>query len=260
VQELRRNPDLQVAELPGLGFDFMSLNTSREPFSNPGLRRAVSHTVDRRQFRDIFFFGTSVLLDTPIPPAIAWAHDASQSRYQERDLARARQELAEAGQPAGFRFAFHVQNNISGIQGGELLAAQLRGAGIQAELEPMEFASLVQSGTRGEHEALRLGWSGSTDPDGALYSLFYSGAAFNLSQYKNPGLDALLDAGRATLDREARASIYREAQQILYDDQPLIILTNTPQIVVSRQGVQNYPQSYNGYWGTGDFDRVWKIE
>jgi hypothetical protein len=38
----------------------------------------------------------------------------------------------------------------------------------------------------------------------------------------------------------------------------MLPLYNTPQISTTRKVVQNYPQTYNGYWGARDYERVWK--
>jgi hypothetical protein len=38
----------------------------------------------------------------------------------------------------------------------------------------------------------------------------------------------------------------------------MIVLYNQPQISVTRKEIQNYPQTYNGYWGVRDLDKVWR--
>jgi ABC-type transport system substrate-binding protein len=44
----------------------------------------------------------------------------------------------------------------------------------------------------------------------------------NDTSYRNPQLDALLDAARAEPDRDRRLAMYRQAEQILFDDAPWI--------------------------------------
>ena len=126
------------------------------------------------------------------------------------------------------------------------------------DIQLIEFATIVQNGNTGEYQALSLGWSGSVDPDGNLYSLFYTKAGFNFAKYSNPAFDKLLDDGRQNLEQAKRAQIYKDAQKILLDDQPTIVFYNTPQISVTRKEIQNYPQTYNNYWGSNDYTKVWR--
>jgi peptide/nickel transport system substrate-binding protein len=128
------------------------------------------------------------------------------------------------------------------------------------EIQLIEFATVVQNGNTGEFQALCLGWSGDVDPDGNMYTLFYTNSGFNFPKYTNPEMDRLLDQGRQSLEQSKRAEAYKAAQQILIQDQPMIVLYNTPQISVARKNIQNYPQTYNGYWGARDFSKIWRSQ
>ncbi|HTU00859.1 MAG TPA: hypothetical protein VMG58_03545, partial [Candidatus Sulfotelmatobacter sp.] len=46
----------------------------------------------------------------------------------------------------------------------------------------------------------------------------------NHISYKNPRVDALLEAGRRTFDEAKRKAIYGEFQRIMAEDQPVIFL------------------------------------
>jgi len=38
----------------------------------------------------------------------------------------------------------------------------------------------------------------------------------------------------------------------------MIVLYNNPQISIVRKDVQNYPQTYNGFWGSHDYGMIWR--
>jgi len=122
----------------------------------------------------------------------------------------------------------------------------------------IEFATIVQNGNTGEFQALALGWSGTVDPDGDTYSLFYTKAGFNFARYSNQQFDKLLDDGRQNLDQAKRGQAYKDAQKILLEDQPMIIYWNSPQISTVRKEIRNYPLTYNGYWGVRDYGTIWR--
>jgi len=258
VQDLKTASDLSVKEIPGLGFQFIFVNTEKEPFNNPAVRRAVSYAIDREQIRQAVYFGAGKALQLPVPEVIPWANVTDGLPYTQRDVAKAKQELDAAG-VANPSFTFQISNNSPQLQQvAELIKDELKDAGISMDIQLIEFATIVQNGNTGDYQALSLGWSGQVDPDGDLYSLFYTKAGFNFAKYSNPDFDKLLDDGRQNLDQAKRAQAYKDAQKILLQEQPMIVFYNPPQVSVVRKEIQNYPQTYNGYWGARDYSRVWR--
>ncbi len=258
VEDLRKSADLTVKEIPGLGFQFIFINNDKPPFNTAGVRRALSYAIDREEIRLAVLFGTGKTLQLPVPEVIPWAYVKTGLPYGQRDVNKAKQELQAAG-ASNPSFTFQISNNSPQLQQvAELVQNQVKDAGISIDIQLIEFATIVQNGNTGEYQALSLGWSGDVDPDGDLYSLLYTKAGFNFPKYSNPQFDKLLDDGRQNLDQAKRAQAYMDAQKILLDDQPMIVLYNQPQISVTRKEIQNYPQTYNGYWGVRDLDKVWR--
>jgi peptide/nickel transport system substrate-binding protein len=60
------------------------------------------------------------------------------------------------------------------------------------------------------------------DPD--QYSMWHSTQNTNLSHYKSPKIDKLLEEGRKTLDQEKRKTIYLDFQRFLVEDTPVVFL------------------------------------
>lgn len=258
ISDLKAEQDLMVKEIAGLGFQFIDFNTQKEPFNNAAVRRAISYAIDREQIRQAVYFGAGKALQSPVPEVIPWAFLSDGLMYTSRDVEKAKQELQSAG-VSNLSFTFQISNNSPQLQQiGELIKDQLKDVGVTMDIQLIEFATVVQNGNTGDYQALSLGWSGNVDPDGDLYSLLYTGAGFNFPKYSNPDVDKQLDNGRQNLDQNARATAYKEAQKLLMQDQPMVVFYNPPQISVTRKDVQNYPQTYNGYWGVRDLSRVWR--
>src|SRR5688572_5793573 len=92
IADLKRDANLSVNEVPGIGWSLMFLNSATEPFNNPAVRRALSYALDRAQIKKTVFFDNGVALGTPIPPSIPWAH-VKDDPYMKRDVAKAKSEL-----------------------------------------------------------------------------------------------------------------------------------------------------------------------
>jgi peptide/nickel transport system substrate-binding protein len=256
VASLQQSQDVTINQIPGLGFQFVFLNTSKPPFDTPAVRRALSYAIDRNQLNQVVDVGLGTPLASPIPPSLPWAYLHS-TPYAARDIDKARQELASAGLST-VSFSLQISNvSPQSQQIGELIKDQVKDAGFDVDLQLLEFATIVQNGNSGDYQALQLAWSGSVDPDGDLYPLFYSRAGFNFARYGNPALDKLLDDGRNNLDQSKRAQAYLDTQNILLQDQPMIVLYGDPQIATARKNVQNYPNNYNNWFGVRDIYKTW---
>ncbi|MBV9323888.1 MAG: hypothetical protein JO352_08900 [Chloroflexi bacterium] len=251
-----QSPDLTSSEIPGLGFQFIDLNTSKPPFDNPAVRRALAYSIDRAQINQTVNFGHGNPLTLPIPPSVPWAYMKG-TQYDTRDIDKAKQELASAG-VSNVSFSMQISNASPQLQQvAELMKDQIKDAGFDMDIQLIEFATVVANGNTGDYQALCLGWSGSVDPDGNLYPLFYTGAGFNFAKYSNPAMDKLLDDGRTNLDQNTRAQAYMDAQKILLQDQPTIVLYSQSQVSTARKNVQNYPNNYNGWFGGRDIYKTW---
>jgi len=258
IEDLKKSSDLTYTEIAGLGFQFIFVNTSKEPFNNPAIRRAVSYAIDREQIRQAVYFGAGKTLQLPVPEVIPWAMVKDGLPYGQRDVNKAKQELSSAGitNPS---FTFQISNASPQLQqAAELIKDQIKDAGINMDIQLIEFATVVQNGNTGEYQALSLGWSGDVDPDGDLYSLFYTKAGFNFAKFSNEKFDKLLDDGRQNLEQSKRATAYQDAQKMLIEEQPMIVLYNPPQISIVRKEIQNYPQTYAGFWGARDYSKIWR--
>ncbi|MCJ7792614.1 MAG: ABC transporter substrate-binding protein [Candidatus Marinimicrobia bacterium] len=84
-----------------------------------------------------------------------------------------------------------------------------------------------------EFEVLLVSQQIPRDPD--QYALWHSTQASNLSHYKSPKLDKLLEDGRKTFEQEKRKEIYLDFQRFLVEDSPAIFLFYPTVYNISRK-------------------------
>lgn len=72
------------------------------------------------------------------------------------------------------------------------------------------------------------------DPD--QYFLWHSTQGTNLSGYKSPKLDKLLEDGRKTFDQEKRKEIYQDFQRFLVEETPAVFLFHPTAYTLSKKG------------------------
>ena len=92
----------------------------------------------------------------------------------------------------------------------------------------------VSSVTPTEYDAFLVIFDIPPDPD--QYTLWHSTqAGSNISRYKNPRIDKLLEDGRLNLDTEARKKIYLDFQRFLLEDAPAAFLFHPTWYTISRK-------------------------
>ena len=244
VEAPKKDTSLRFSDVPSLGFTYIALHHAKPPFDNKALRQAVAFCFNREAINEVVFFGTGKVGQTPIPPS-SWAYDASVQPYKQ-DYERARAKLTEGGKPGGFSFTLLVTNSPEGVQLAEAYKSQLAEAKIVANIELLEFGTLLDRSNKGNFEALSLGWSGRADPDGNLYNYYHSQGGNNRGEYKNPEVDKLLDQARAVSDQGERKRLYTEATKIIADDVPQVFIRFPAEIKVWLPAVQGFTHVPDG--------------
>jgi oligopeptide transport system substrate-binding protein len=203
------------------GFD-----TTRAPFDDVHVRRAISLAIDREALAEEVMQDTRVAATSLVPPPIPGSQ-ADACAHCRHDPAAAREEL-EATEVELTELQLTHNRGRTHTAIAEAMASDIEDAlGITVDLQAEDLQPFVLGVRRGEVPFFRLGWeTGDPDPGAYLYPLFHSSqiGRDNLSRYADEEADALLDAARVTSDdREARRA-YGEAERLILEDAPVLPL------------------------------------
>lgn len=213
--------ELVFYEAPAFSLQYMGMNTSKKPFDDVRVRKAINHAIDKEQLIEVVLRGAGtpanqVLTDTLL------GHNPDIKGY-EYDPEKARELLKEAGYPDGFETELWTNDNQIRVRMTEMIQAQLKEVGIDVKTKTLEWGAYLEESATGNQDMYMLGWSISTaDPDQGIGGLYHSknlGSGGNRSFYENDKVDELLDLGaRESHDEEKRGKYYQEAQKIIVDD------------------------------------------
>jgi len=214
---------VDVADLAGLGFNAFSLNTTRAPFNDKKVRQALMYSVDRDVVNKVAFFNTGAPSYGPIPPPVSWAFDPSFKPYK-RDIAKAKQLLAEAGHADGVAFSITVVASPLQLRIAQIIQAQAQEAGFKVSVKQVDATSLITVLQKRDFDICYSPWSGRPDPDGNMFNYFTKTGQNNFAGYDSGEVDDLLRKARASSNQNDRAKMYRQAQQMISDDAPMLFL------------------------------------
>jgi peptide/nickel transport system substrate-binding protein len=262
VAAVRGSPNVVLDSRTGLNIVFLSLNNSRSPFSDVRVRQALARAIDRDELVARILESHGLPARNPLPPSLFGY--ATRTKELVLDRPAARRLLAEAGHPDGFEATLLTVAAPRPYMPSPLrLAEHIRGdlAQLGIRLTPVQagsWADYIGRGTRGEYDAMVLGWQAdTTDPNDFLSALLASSAigATNRSRYDSPLMDALLKRGRMLGDAQERAAVYREAQELFQKHMPWVPLYHVSVFTAHRKNVRDLVA---GPTGTLRYDRAWK--
>ncbi|WP_371368308.1 Glutathione-binding protein GsiB [Sporomusa rhizae] len=249
LPRLQDNKEVKVVRVLDNGTAFMGMNTTKKPFDDVRVRQAISYAIDTPTVVNTVWRGIGKPAVSPVPPNIKYHNPALKTH--EYNIEKAKQLLAEAGYPNGFKTSIWTNDRKERIDMATIMQNQLSQVGISAEIKVVEWGAYLEGTARGDQDMYIIGWTASgNDPDVSLFAMFHSskhGAGGNRAFYSNPKVDALLEQGRQMEDSDARQKLYYDVQDMIIADAPWVFLNNSEQVVAVRKNITGFQPSPVGY-------------
>ena len=220
IENFSKDPNYTIINQPAQGYVGFYLNVNKAPFDNKYIRQALDVLIDRDSIIKIVKNGAATPAHQPFPPA-NFAHNKADVAPKV-DVAKAKELLAKGGKPDGFSFTFKTGTTPDNQRIAEMLQNMFKQAGIDMTIEKIEFGAMLDQASKGNFEAVALGWSGRPDPDQNIYDDVVTKASLNYGGYSNPQVDKLMKDARIELDPVKRTAIYTDAMKIVNDELPYI--------------------------------------
>jgi peptide/nickel transport system substrate-binding protein len=244
VADVTGKSGVKVERLPSYVYFLNWFNSSRAPFTDPRVRRAMWHAVDIAGIVKSLFGDSATVMDAPIPSAIFGA--APQTAYAY-DPAKARSLLSEAGLANGFKTSvmWFATNGPLISELAQALISDWKKVGVTVEPQQIEKATWLDRLNKLDWDMdLQTNTVTTGDADFTLGRLYTSTA--NRMGYKNPELDTVLAKARASLDQTERKTLYAQACKTIWDDAVGIFpatITTAYAVRTSLQGFAPVPSN-----------------
>ncbi len=202
------------------------LNNRIKPFNIKEVRQAIAYALDINEISNKIYMGELSVADSPINPNI-YGYKKVKS-YAEKDNERAKELLAKAGYPNGFKMKLMTNTYMSGDKMALLAKQQLKEVGIDVEIIYLSLAEMRDKADSADYESVFYNHTTPTgNAESTINELFATssfGPAGNRTYYSNSQVDSLLDKVHTISDENEKLAIYGKIQDIIQDDVPLIPL------------------------------------
>lgn len=233
---------------PFLNITYLNFNTTKAPFTDPRVRRALALAIDREAISQRVLNGAFPPATSMVPP------DSGGFTSRNRvamDFAEARRLLAEAGFPGGKDFpAVPVQVLNDEAQPKLMEAMQAiwqRELGIRVTIEPYEQKTWLQNQKSMSHTLATLGWTGDFADPVTFLDLFRTGNTQNWSGWGSREYDALLDQAANTADAQARFELFQKAEAVLLAAAPVAPIVHRARSYLIDPVVKNWEPAPLGF-------------
>lgn len=244
LARLRENPDLTISQGPSNRVIYLHMDQFREdsphitakdgsdiknPLLDQRVRLAISKAIHREAIRDRVMEGQSVPAGQLLPEGFfGVSPNLSPLEY---DPEGAKELLAEAGVPDGFKITMHGPNDryINDARNLEAIAQMMNRIGIEASVETLPRSVFFSRASRGgpdetpEFSLILAGWgAGSGEASSPLRSLIRTGGASNRGRHSNAEIDAVIDEALKTVDDAKRQDLLAKATEMAIEEVAII--------------------------------------
>ncbi len=252
---VRRDATLALETPPALFTTILAFNTTRAPFNDERVRRAVSVAIDRKRIVQAAVAGFATPAGGALPPGLTVSSPAAVAK----DSVTADRLLDEAGWRRGSdgmrsRDGRSLQMTLLTVGSGDqaveqLVQADLRERGVQLEIRVVELATFLST-LRAPQKQYDLALTGvpgdiALGHLSAMFSGSQRGGALDYTGFHSPTLDSALARARRAPSREADAA-WRTVDENLAESTPVAWLYHARGVQGRSRRLENVVMDLRG--------------
>ena len=218
-------------------YTYIGWNSEKPQFKDKRVRIALTQLLDRELILETIWQGLGKtitgpqFIDSPEynTEVKAWPFDPKQAKALLDESGWIDSDGDGIRDKDGVSFEFEIIYGSGRPHTEQLLTyyqEELKRASIKIILHPLEWATFLESATKGDFEAYTAGWILPLYPD--PFSTWHSSqtmeGGYNRVWFENSEVDKLIEDARIEFDRDKRIKLYHRLHEILHDEQPYTFL------------------------------------
>jgi peptide/nickel transport system substrate-binding protein len=245
---------------PQAATTFININTSKTPFNNVKVRKAIGMAINKSRIVDNILKGEAAGPGSHgIVPSAINDYDYSSVVGLEFNVNKAKELLADAGFKDGTNFPTIVlatgKGNTSLRVAFEIQKQLAANLGINVEISSVSLSEKNMMNAKSECHISLNGWLAEYPDPTSFLSLYYGknlpasnevSSYPNESRYNNPDFNKIYEEALITLDKQKRYELCLEADQIIASEVPGIPLWYHEDYHLIQSSVKGYhPNAMN---------------
>lgn len=232
----------------------LDMNSEREPWGDPRVRKACSLAIDRYAALDVLNEGTGQLCGVMVPNGL-WGMSVEElqsipgySEDKEADREEARALLAEAGFPENFEATILTRQGQEYEDVALFVQDQLSTIGINMVLDVAETATYAERLASRDFDLFGGSFSIAVDdPDATFGEAYICEAGRNYSQICHEEFNELYDEQSQELDDDARKEIVERMERISLEEVIKVNMGYRTKYIIQNKRIRDYMRPYSQY-------------
>jgi peptide/nickel transport system substrate-binding protein len=258
VAAVKGNPKFKLLLRPANTTGYVAFNYKVKEFNDPKVRQAFAQATNKAPIVDKFYGGTGAVATQFQPPAL-WGYNKSIEDWKF-DTAAAKKLLADAGYPNGISEVTFDGKKVplelwympvsrpyypNPKDVATAIAADWAKAGINVQLQTIDWATYLDKRKNGQLPLYMLGWTGDNgDPDNFLCYFFCLDGKDTPKAtegfFADKEISDVLKKAAALVKKEDRTPLYQQSEQMLHDKISRLFIANNQPPLAFTANVDGY--------------------
>jgi peptide/nickel transport system substrate-binding protein len=261
VASMGGSSDVVIKEVPKGAIFYFSLNQKNPNLAKPQVRQALKYLVDYQAIADTILAGSVTVHQAFLPEGFLGALEENPFHL---DVDKAKELLAEAGLPDGFKVTMDVRNVTPFMEIAQAMQATMAQAGVELELLPGDNKQTLTKYRARNHDIYLGRWGPdyqdpntnadtfASNPDNSDEAGLTGKLAWR-NAWDIPEMTAESAAALLEQDTQKRAEMYRKIQRESQETSPFVIMFQDIDLIAERSNVKGM------IWGPSfDDNKYWK--
>lgn len=250
VSYLSKNPGIRIVKTP-VADNYVVLLQSKDPIlRDVRLRRAIYLSLDLPGMVKMLTNGYTQP-NGSLVPSVSRFHSAAHRFTDNRNLVEARRLVKLSGYQGQPIVLVTNHRYPSMFDAAILVQAFAREAGINIQIETVDWATQFSRYLSGNYSAMIHSFSARIDPS-QTYGSFIGDGRDKRKVWTDPEAQRLLRDSMDAPDEGHRQAAFDQLNALMYRDRPVIMLYNSTRLTALRAsvtGYQGWPTAYQRLWG-----------
>lgn len=220
----------------------ITFNQEKEPFNDVKVRQAINYAINKQDIIDSVYSGYATMLGSNMSPAMGKFYlDGLQDVY-DRDIEKAKELLAEAGYPNGFKTKISASShNVMYPNIAQVAVENLKEIGIDVEIEVIEWGIWLERIYRGrDYEMTTIDLTGRPSAYDILNDYISTNDSENFFKFKNEEFDNVMAAVLKEPDVDKQVALYQRAQEILTEESAAVYIADYQVVWAMNPAIEGY--------------------
>jgi peptide/nickel transport system substrate-binding protein len=241
---LKANPKARFRRFFEDQIQGITFNETKPPFNDLRVRQAIHLAMDRQEANKAVTFDEGAISGPVVVTGkTGWFIPTDDllklpgyRQPKDQDIAQAKQLLAAAGFPSGFKttLGYKPAESVTPADS-QVVQAQLKKIGVDVDLVGLDNAAYVSNRSKGDYDILMIVEGLMSLPANVLNTVFYSKSIYGRPAGINDSqLDSLIESQVTEFDFSKRGQIYQQIEHRILDqvhEAPI----GTPSVYVLQQ-------------------------